>query len=150
MSASLDPRPVADVPPPALADGEAVAKAWLLALLAAADLADAARVRVPELAAGGPPLCAALLEAVGAEDALDRLRPGGDRAALAAGAAALAGAPDPAAAATAVAALRRALGAALAREVRDLDAATTAALGERGAPGAAVATAAGAAPRARP
>jgi hypothetical protein len=136
------PRPVADVPPPPLADGEAVAKAWLLALLARAPLTHAAAVPVPALAAGGPALCAALLEAVGSEAALDRLRPGGDRAALAAGAAALAGAGDPAAAAAAVAALRGALWRALARELRDLDGAATAALAERVAHVADVVTAA--------
>jgi GGDEF domain-containing protein len=140
------PRAVADVPPPALADGEAVAKAWLLALLAAAPLASAPAVPVAELAAGGPPLCAALLAAVGSEAALDRLRPGGDRAALAAGAAALAGARDPAVAAGAVAALRRALSGTLARELRDVDAATTAALAERIAHIADVVTAAVLAP----
>jgi hypothetical protein len=113
MSDGRAPRPVADVPPPALAGGEAVAKAWLLELLAGAPLADAAAVPVDELAAEGPALCAALLAAVGAQDGLDRLRPRGDRAGLAASAARLAGARDAAAAARAVAALRRALWAAL-------------------------------------
>src|SRR4051794_40168196 len=122
----LAPRPVAGVPPPALADGEAVAKAWLLALLAGARLADAADVPVAALAGEGPALCAAVLEAVGAEPALDGLRPGGDRAALAARAGALAGARDPVAGAAAVAALRRALSHALVRELRDLDADATA------------------------
>src|SRR3954454_8523224 len=99
----LVPRPVAGVPPPALADGEAVAKAWLLALLAGAPLADAAGVagaalagEGAALAAEGPALCAAVLDAVGAVAALDDLRAGGDRAALAARAGALAGARDPA------------------------------------------------------
>jgi hypothetical protein len=150
MSDGLDsaraPRPVAGVPPPALADGEAVAKAWLLALLAGAPLADAATVPVPALAAEGPALCAAALEAVGDEAALDRLRAGGDRAALAARAGALAGAGDPAAAAAAVAALRRALWRALVRELRDLDEGATAALAERVAHVADVVTAAVLAP----
>jgi GGDEF domain-containing protein len=125
------PRAVAGVPPPALADGEVVAKTWLLELLAGAPLAAAAAVPVAELAARGPALATALLGALGSEAELERLRPGGDRAALASGAAALAGARDPAAAAAAVAALRRALGIALARELRDLDASATAALAER-------------------
>src|SRR4051812_8276436 len=106
---SRAPWPVADVPPPALADGEAVAKAWLLELVAAAPLADAGALPVAELVSRGPGLCAALLEAVGAQAALDRLRPGGDRAALAAGTTELAGARDAAGAAAAVASLRRAL-----------------------------------------
>ena len=150
MSDGLDlarpPRAVAGVPPPALADGAAVAKAWLLVLLAGADLADAPGVPVGDLAAGGPALCAAMLEAVGADTALDRLRPGGDRAALAAGAGALAGTRDPAATARAIAALRRALWGALARELRDLDASATAALAERVAHVADVVTAAALAP----
>jgi GGDEF domain-containing protein len=125
------PRAVADVPPPALADGEAVAKAWLLELLADAPLARAAAVPVAELAARGPALCAALLAAVGSAAELDRLRPGGERAALAAEAGALAGALDAAGAAAAVAALRRALWAVLRAALGELDAAATAALAER-------------------
>jgi GGDEF domain-containing protein len=140
------PRPIADVPPPALADGEAVAKAWLIELLAAAPLAGAPAVPVAELAARGPALCTALLRAIGAQAGLDGLRAGGDGAALASGAAALAGARGPAAAAGAVAALRRALWAALRRELRDLDAAATAALAERVAHVADVVTAAVLAP----
>src|SRR4051794_158743 len=119
MSDGLDlarpPRAVAGVPPPTLADGAAIAKAWLLTLLADADLADTPGVPVADLAARGPTLCAAMLEAGGADTALDRLGPGGEGAALAAGAGALAGAHEPAAAARAVAALRRALWGALAR-----------------------------------
>src|SRR3954453_11617126 len=125
------PRAVAGVPPPALADGEAVAKAWLLELVAAASLERAAAVPVAELAARGPALCAALLAAVGSPEGLERLGPGGDRAALAADAGALAGATDAVAGAEAVAALRRALWAAVRAELRDLDAAATAALAER-------------------
>jgi hypothetical protein len=136
------PRAVAGVPPPALADGEAVAKAWLLELLAGAPLADAARVPVAELAADGPALCAALLGAVGSDAELERLAPRGDRAALAAGAGTLAGADTPAAAAGAVAALRRALWRGLTAALHDLDAAATAALAERVAHVADVVTAA--------
>src|SRR3954452_22172384 len=136
------PRAVAGVPPPALADGEAVAKAWLLELVAAAPLERAGAVPVAELAARGPALCAALLAAVGAGEELERLGPGGDRAALAADAGALAGAVDAVAGAEAVAALRRALWAAVRAELRDLDAAATAALAERVAHVADVVTAA--------
>src|SRR4051812_44361842 len=107
------PRAVAGVPPPALGDGEAVAKAWLLELLAAAPLARAPDVLVAEIAARGPVLAAALLAAVGSDPELARLEPGGNRAALAAEAGVLAGAVDAAAAAAAVGALRRALWGAL-------------------------------------
>jgi GGDEF domain-containing protein len=127
------PRPVAGVPPAALADGEAVAKAWLLDLLAGAPLAHAAAVRVAELAARGPALCAAVLRAVGDEADLDRLAAGGETPSPAAAAGELAGAGDPAAAAAAVAALRRAVWAALTGVdgIGPLDAAATAALAER-------------------
>ena len=130
------PRPVADVPSAALADGEAVAKAWLLELLAARPLADAAHVPVADLAARGPDLCAAVLRAVGSREGLDELAPGGEAAALAAAAGGLAGARDPAAAVAAVAALRRAVWAALAAPAGDggigaVDPAATAALAER-------------------
>jgi GGDEF domain-containing protein len=124
------PRPVADVPPAALADGVAVAKAWLLELLAAAPLHEAPRVPAADLAADGPALCAALLRAVGSDAALARLAPGGDLEAVAAGAARLAGAHEPAAAAAAVAHLRGALWAALAGGDAG-DAAAATALGER-------------------
>jgi len=77
------PRAVADAPVGSLADGSMVAKAWLVALVEAAPLRDAGAVPAAELAAEGPALCAALLEALGSEAALDRLRPGGDRMALA-------------------------------------------------------------------
>jgi GGDEF domain-containing protein len=102
------PRPVADVPVGSLADGAVVAKGWLVALVDAAPLQAAAAVPAANLAEHGPALCAAVLEALGSEAALDRLRPGGDRAQLAARAAQLAGARDPATAVVAVEALRTA------------------------------------------
>src|SRR4051794_25010434 len=136
------PRAVAGVPPPALADGEAVAKAWLLELVAAAPLERAAAVPVAALAARGPQLCAALLAAVGSAAELERPGPGGDRAPLAADAGGLAGATAAAGAGAAVAALRRARSAAVGAELGDLDAAATAALAERVAHVADVVTAA--------
>ena len=102
------PRPVADAPVGSLADGAVVAKTWLVALVEAAPLRAAAAVPAAELAIAGPSLCAAVLEALGSEAALDRLRPGGDRAALGARAGELAGAADAAAAVAAVEALRAA------------------------------------------
>jgi GGDEF domain-containing protein len=100
------PRAVADAPVGSLADGAVVAKAWLMALLDAAPLRDAGGLPTGQLAADGPALCAAVLEALGSEAALDRLRPGGDRAALAARAGRLAGARGPGAAVAALEALR--------------------------------------------
>jgi GGDEF domain-containing protein len=100
------PRPVADAPVGSLAEGAVVAKAWLVALVEAAPLRAAAAVPAAELATAGPSLCAAVFEALGSEAALDRLRPGGDRAALAARVGKLAGTADAAAAVAAVEALR--------------------------------------------
>ena len=125
------PRPVADVPPAALADGQAPAKGWLLALVAARPLRDAPALPVPDLARDAPALCAAVLRAVGSDAELRRLERGGDLAGLAAGAGALAGAGGPAAAVAAVAALRAALWEALTATMAPLDAPTTAALAER-------------------
>jgi GGDEF domain-containing protein len=102
------PRAVADAPVGSLADGAVVAKGWLVALVEAAPLRAAAAVPAASLATEGPVLCAAVLEALGSEAALDRLRPGGDRERVAARAAQLAGAQDPASAVAAVEALRAA------------------------------------------
>ena len=125
------PHPVADVPPAALADGQAPAKGWLLALVAARPLRDAPALPVPDLARDAPALCAAVLRAVGSDAELRRLERGGDLAGLAARAGELAGAGGPAAAVAAVAALRAALWEALTATMAPLDAPTTAALAER-------------------
>jgi GGDEF domain-containing protein len=125
------PHPVADVPPAALADGQAPAKGWLLALVAARPLQDAPALPMPDLARDAPALCAAVLRAVGSDADLQRIRPGGDLAGLVARAGELAGAGGPAATVAAVAALRGALWEALAVAMAPLDAATTAALAER-------------------
>ena len=156
------PHPVADVPPAALADGQAPAKGWLLALVAARPLRDAPALPVPDLARDAPALCTAVLRAVGSDAELRRLERGGDLADLAGRAGALAGVAGPAAAVAAVAALRAALWEALTTTMAPLDAATTAALAERlafvcdavaaatlgaaGAPGAAASPAAVASP----
>ncbi|MCZ4492290.1 MAG: hypothetical protein JWP53_1221, partial [Conexibacter sp.] len=58
------PRPVADAP---AVDAVAVAKAWLLALVADAPLQQAGAVPAAELARGGPALCGALLAALGSD-----------------------------------------------------------------------------------
>jgi GGDEF domain-containing protein len=79
-----------------------------MALVEAAPLKAAATVPAGPLASEGPALCAAVLEALGSEAALNRLRRGGDRHLLAARAAKLAGATDAAAAVAALEALRAA------------------------------------------
>jgi GGDEF domain-containing protein len=120
----MPPAPVADVPPPAIADGIAPAKGWLLALIAARELQDAAAVPTAELARDAPKLCAAILRAVGSDAEL-QLPP------LAARAGAMAGAGSPASAVAAVGLLRGALWESLRATMPPLDAATTAALAER-------------------
>lgn len=125
------PHPVADVPPAALADGQAPAKGWLLALVSARPLRDAPALPVPDLARDAPALCAAVLRAVGSEAELRRLESGGDLAGLATRAGELAGAGGPAGAVAAVAALRAALWEALTLTMAPLDGPTTAALAER-------------------
>jgi GGDEF domain-containing protein len=125
------PHPVADVPPAALADGQAPAKGWLLALVAARPLQDAPALPMPDLARDAPGLCVAILRAVGSDAELRRLQDGGDLVGLAARAGALAGAGGPAAAVAAVAQLRAALWQALMLATPGLDATTTGALAER-------------------
>jgi GGDEF domain-containing protein len=102
------PRAVADAPVGSLADGSVVAKAWLVALVEAAPLRQAGSVPAAALAQEGPALCAAVLEALGSEAALDRLRRGGDRFVLAGRAGRLAGADDAPGAVAALEALRAA------------------------------------------
>src|SRR3954454_5510187 len=125
------PHPVADVPPAALADGQAPAKGWLLALVSARPLRDAPALPVPDLARDAPALCEAVLRAVGSDAELRRLESGGDLARLATRAGELAGAGGPAGAVAAVAALRAALWEALTLTMSPLDGPTTAALAER-------------------
>jgi GGDEF domain-containing protein len=125
------PHPVAAVPPAALADGQAPAKGWLLALVAARPLQDAPALPMPDLARDAPGLSAAVLRAVGSDVDLQRIRPGGDLAALVARTGELAGAGGPVATVAAVAALRGALWEALTVAMAPLDAATTGALAER-------------------
>jgi GGDEF domain-containing protein len=102
-------RPVADTPLAELADADALAKGWLLTLVAAAPLARAATLPTAELARDAPPLCSAMVAALASDAALERLRPGGDLGPLAARAGRLAGAADPAGAAGALGALRAVL-----------------------------------------
>jgi GGDEF domain-containing protein len=111
------------MPPAALADGEAIAKGWLLALVAARPLRDAAALPTGDFARDAPALCAAVLRAVGSDAALGEV----DRLAPRAGV--LAGAQAPAEVVATVAALRGAIWEAL--TATRLDAATTAGLAAR-------------------
>jgi GGDEF domain-containing protein len=111
------PRPVADAPG---VDATAVAKAWLLALVADAPLAQAGAVPAAELARGGPALCSGVLVALGSDTELERLVGGADgRAPLGAAAARLTGARTAAGLAAGVEALRAATWRALRAELRD-------------------------------
>jgi GGDEF domain-containing protein len=111
------PRPVADAPG---VDATVVAKAWLLALVADAPLAQAGAVPAAELARGGPALCSGILVALGSDAELERLVSGVDgRAPLGAAAARLTGARTAAGLAAGVEALRAATWRALRAELRD-------------------------------
>jgi GGDEF domain-containing protein len=56
------------------AQSDELAKAWLVQLIAAAPLARAAQLPLAELATAGPRLCQLAAEALGSDDALERLR----------------------------------------------------------------------------
>jgi len=101
--APLPARPVADAPRPA---GEALAKGWLIALLARTPLRAAAAIPIDDLAREAPTLGDALVAALRDDTELERLAPGGDLAPLAARAGRLAGARDAAGTAAAVDVLR--------------------------------------------
>jgi hypothetical protein len=96
---------------------QAVAKGWLLTLLERAPLDAIAAIPAADLASEGPAVCAACARALGSDSELDRLRPGGDLAALVQRIPALAGAHDTAETLAAVDALRACLWAA-ARDAR--------------------------------
>jgi GGDEF domain-containing protein len=135
-------RPVADAPVAALtAAPDALARDWLVALMARAPLTAAASVPVAELARDAPALCAAMVRALASELELERLAHG-DLATLAARAGALAGASEPAAVVEAVETLRGVLWAAALGELRRPEPALVADLADRLAAVAAVVSAA--------
>jgi GGDEF domain-containing protein len=80
------PRPVADAPLEPLADGELVAKRWLIELIAAVPLHAAGELPAAEMARRGPVVCAALIAALSSDGALERLKHHGETAADAVGA----------------------------------------------------------------
>lgn len=118
------PRPVAGLP---AIDGVAVAKGWLLELLAHTPLHAVAGFPAALLAREAPDLCAAVAAAVASDEALERLVTG-DGAVLAARAGALTGATAPADVVAGIDALRSVLHRALRTED---DAALAADTGDR-------------------
>lgn len=121
------PRPVAGLP---AADAHAVAKAWLIELVAGSTLEEAAGLPTAELASEGPGLAAAVLAALSDDTALRRLAPGGNLDWLSARAASLAGASGARGAVHACEALRRATLSSILAAGR-LDAGTAADLSDR-------------------
>ena len=124
------PRPVADpVVDAVAARPDEVARRWLVALLESAPLASAADVPVDALAQDGPAFCAAVLSAVGSDEALATLAesaasPGSELMRLS-------GASDGPGAVAAAEALRRAVLEEAAAELPHSDAAVLAHLGDR-------------------
>lgn len=104
-SARRRSRPVSGLPIADLGDGVEVAKRWLLELIGSVPLSSAKAVPAAELAREGPPLCAAMVDALGNDPAFDLI----SSSAPAAEAGKLAGAEDAATTAAAVEALRIAL-----------------------------------------
>ena len=100
MTAPHRARPVADAP---ALDGAAVAKAWLVELVARAPLDRAARLPGPRFAEEAPALCSAITAALASDAALDDVATGGVNAA------ALAAASTPSEAVAALEALRAVL-----------------------------------------
>ena len=126
------PHPVADVPPAALADGQAPAKGWLLALVAARPLqrrpgAADARPRARRARRCARRSCARWAPT----PSCSGWRPAATSPAWSRARASWPGAGGPAATVAAVAALRGALWEALTVALAPLDAPTTAALAER-------------------
>ena len=122
------PRPVADPVVGVLAGrADEVARGWLIALLGSRPLAQAAALPVPEMAAAGPSLCRAVLEAVGSDPALDALAAGGHAEDFAS----LAGSEGGPAVVAAAEALRRAVLEAADAELSRADSAVVADLSDR-------------------
>lgn len=84
--------PALDAPVAGLGDAEALAKVWLLELIAARPLGEAARLPTERLVADGPALVAAVIGALVSDRELERLSPDGELGGLAAAAGSIAGA----------------------------------------------------------
>jgi GGDEF domain-containing protein len=111
-------------------DARAVAKAWLIELIAGASLDEAVELPSADFAREAPGLVNAVLAALADDGALMRLAPGGNLAWLTARSANFTGAEQAGGAVRAAEGLRRATQAAILHEAR-LDAATTAELADR-------------------
>ena len=107
--------PALDAPVAGLGDAEALAKAWLLELIAARPLGEAARLPTERLGADGPALVAAVIGALVSDRELERLSPEGDLGGLAAAAGSIAGAGGPAEVVAALERLRSVVWAAIER-----------------------------------
>lgn len=125
------PRPVPAALVAPFARGTGLARAWLLALLAARPLDEAQRVPLDRFARDAPRICAAVCAALCDDEALAGLDRHGVDAALVAELPAIAGARGPAAAALAVEALRQVAWRALRDDLRGPDAAVLGELGDR-------------------
>jgi diguanylate cyclase (GGDEF)-like protein len=91
-SAAMAEPPALDAPVAGLGDAEALAKVWLLELIAARPLGEAARLPTERLVADGPALVAAVIGALVSDRELERLSPDGELGGLAAAAGSIAGA----------------------------------------------------------
>jgi diguanylate cyclase (GGDEF)-like protein len=107
--------PALDAPVAGLGDAEALAKAWLLELIAARPLGEAARLPTERLGADGPALVAAVIGALVSDRELERLSPEADLGGLAAAAGSIAGAGGPAEVVAALERLRSVVWAAIER-----------------------------------
>src|SRR4051794_41648398 len=107
--------PALDAPVAGLGDAEGLAKAWLLELIAARPLGEAARLPTERLGADGPALVAAVIGALVSDRELERLSPDGDLGGLAAAAGSIAGAGGLAEGVAALERLRRVVWAAIER-----------------------------------
>jgi hypothetical protein len=96
MIGAMAEPPALDAPVAGLGDADALAKAWLLELIAARPLGEAARLSTERMGADGPALVAAVIGALVSDRELERLAPEGDLGPLAATAGAIAGAGGPA------------------------------------------------------
>jgi diguanylate cyclase (GGDEF)-like protein len=115
MIGAMAEPPALDAPVAGLGDADALAKAWLLELIAARPLGEAARLSTERMGADGPALVAAVIGALVSDHELERLTPEGDLGALAAAAGAIAGAEGPAEVVAALERLRSVVWAAIER-----------------------------------
>ena len=115
MIGAMAEPPSLDAPVAGLGNADALAKSWLLELIAARPLGEAARVPTERMGVDGPKLVAAVIGALVSDRELERLTPEGDLGGLAAAAGAIAGAEGPADVVAAVERLRSVVWAAIER-----------------------------------